>query len=62
VFEDGPLAFEGEFPETQAPAQGIPVIVSLSVVSSLSSRSHIKLAVFASSSYSASRFMRLASD
>ena len=40
VFEDGLPAFEGEFPESQAPAQSMPVLVSLSVVSSQLSRSH----------------------
>jgi hypothetical protein len=46
VFEDGLSAFEGEFPEAQAPAQGIVALVWLSVVSSQLSRSHILLSVF----------------
>ena len=41
VFEDRLPAFEGQFPESQAPAQGIPVSISLFVVSGQLYRSHI---------------------
>jgi hypothetical protein len=44
VFEDGLPAFEGEFPEAQAPAQGIPGLGV--VIGSLLSCFHILLCVF----------------
>jgi hypothetical protein len=45
VFKDSPLAFKGQFPEPQAPVQGKPVIVSLSVVRRQLSRLHVMLSV-----------------
>jgi hypothetical protein len=62
VFENRVPAFKREFPEAHAPAQGILASASVVATYSLLSCSHIKLAVFVSWSYSASRVMRLASD
>jgi hypothetical protein len=48
VFEDGLPAFKGEFPEAQPPPQGIPALVSLSLVSGLLVCLHIRFAFFSS--------------
>jgi len=62
VFENRVPAFKRELPEAHAPAQGILAPVSVVATCSLLSCSHSKLALFVSWSYSAFRFMRLASD
>jgi hypothetical protein len=60
LFEDRLPAFESQFPESQAPPQGVLASISLTVVSGQLSRFHILLSVFAS--LSVSRVMRLASE